>query len=341
MPTSRNLIPLLITGSVLSLMLLAIGVRDSDAYDSYSNGSATTKCAQCHESAAGGGFQSRGPLHDAHNASATSTCTRCHVQQGDVPATFRCVGCHGQATTGGAGLRKHHLLAGAPPDNNGMLCSDCHSFDPAPDPESSVPPYYGQADIIQTSPCNADGKEDFWSKTSGAPDGKGLDNDGDLLIDAQDSDCAPPACVDQDSDGYGNPGHASCPNGPALDCNDQSAAAHPGAAEIYDLLDNDCNSEVDEIKNVLFTDPANRNRVSWSAQSPAGQVYDVVRSDGAQFPAASANTLCLINNTAAIAADDLVLPAVGKAFFYLVRNTLVGNYGRNSSGSLRVIGTCP
>jgi hypothetical protein len=339
MKTSRKLVALLGSAAVVALLGLAISIRDTGAYDTYSDGSTSVKCAQCHENALGG-FQSRGPLHDAHNASATNTCTKCHAQQGDIPVTSMCAGCHGQPNTAGAGLRKHHALAGAPADGDGLFCADCHS-DPAPDLESAAPPYYGQADVMQTSPCNADGTEDFWSFVTGAPDGKGLDNDGDLLVDALDPDCAPPTCIDQDGDGYGNPGHASCPNGAAQDCNDASAAAYPGAVEIYDLLDNDCNTEVDEIKNVLFADLANRDRVSWTAQAPVGQIYDVLRSDGAQFPAASPNTICLVNNLAATSADDLVLPALGQGFFYLVRNSLVGDYGKRSSGTLRIYTTCP
>ncbi len=35
-------------------------------------------------------------------------------------------------------------------------------------------------------------------------------------------------CTDNDGDGYGNPGDASCPNGDATDCNDNNAAIHPG-----------------------------------------------------------------------------------------------------------------
>jgi len=339
MKPGQKLSALLGSVGVVALLGLAISIRDTGAYDTYSDGSTNVRCAQCHETAVGGGFQSRGPLHDAHNASATNTCTRCHAQQGDVPVTSMCLGCHGQPGTAGAGLRKHHAQAGAPADGDGLFCADCHS-DPTPAPESAVPAYYGQADVLQTSPCNADGKEDFWSPATGAPDLKGLDNDGDLLVDGLDPDCASP-CIDQDGDGYGNPGHASCPNGAAQDCNDASAASHPGATEIYDLLDNDCNTEIDEIKNVLFADLANRNRVSWTAQTPNGQIYDVIRSDGAQFPAASPNTICLINNVAATSADDLLLPAVGKGFFYLVRNTLVGDYGKRSGGTLRTYTTCP
>lgn len=55
-----------------------------------------------------------------------------------------------------------------------------------------------------------------------------------------------PLCTDNDSDGYGNPGNASCPNGPATDCNDGNPAISPGAAEICDGTDNDCDAYIDE-----------------------------------------------------------------------------------------------
>ena len=60
------------------------------------------------------------------------------------------------------------------------------------------------------------------------------------------------ACNDNDGDGYGNPGDASCPNGAETDCDDDNAAVNPGATEgppgdltCGDGLDNDCDGLVD------------------------------------------------------------------------------------------------
>jgi hypothetical protein len=53
-------------------------------------------------------------------------------------------------------------------------------------------------------------------------------------------------CTDADNDGYGNPGDASCPNGAAEDCNDSDPDSYPGAPELCDNLDNDCDGSTDE-----------------------------------------------------------------------------------------------
>jgi hypothetical protein len=333
---------------ILGGLVLAGLARPVLAYDQYSDGTANVNCAVCHE-AAPGGFQSRGPLHDAHLANATNTCLACHeTKAGDIPFTWRsgdtvlnmgCSGCHGAAPGGvgsAAGLRLHHQNKGV------TVCTDCHN-DSTPPAESVNPVYYGQATVIPTSACNADGKEDFWNHLTGLPDGKGLDNDGDLLIDAADGDCATVTCHDNDQDGYGNPGDPSCPRGSKTDCDDAHADTYPGAIEAYDLRDNNCNTEIDEIESDGFFTTTNKNRYSWSAQPPASpsQLYDILRSDGPQFPTASANTVCLVVATSLTQIDDTLNPPAGRAFYYLVRNTLVTDYGKKTDGTLRLYTTCP
>jgi len=79
----------------------------------------------------------------------------------------------------------------------------------------------------------------------------GLDNDCDGGVDLGASD-APTWYADADLDGYGAlAGEAACaaPQGAIArsgDCDDAQAAAHPGAPELCDGLDNDCNSLVDD-----------------------------------------------------------------------------------------------
>ncbi|MBD3868666.1 MAG: FG-GAP repeat protein, partial [Acidobacteria bacterium] len=47
-------------------------------------------------------------------------------------------------------------------------------------------------------------------------------------------------CTDNDGDGYGATGHASCPQGATPDCDDTNAAVYPGATEVCDGVNNDC-----------------------------------------------------------------------------------------------------
>ena len=53
-------------------------------------------------------------------------------------------------------------------------------------------------------------------------------------------EASPPSCQDRDGDGYG-PG---CALGP--DCNDLDPTVHPGAAEVCNFRDDDCNGVVDD-----------------------------------------------------------------------------------------------
>ena len=61
----------------------------------------------------------------------------------------------------------------------------------------------------------------------------GLDDDGDNLVDCNDPDCQ----VDADGDGW-----TTCDG----DCNDGDASVYPGATEVCDGVDNDCNGQIDE-----------------------------------------------------------------------------------------------
>ncbi len=63
-----------------------------------------------------------------------------------------------------------------------------------------------------------------------------------------DSACAPATCLDRDGDGYGVRGSSSCSAGRpnAFDCADNDSTIQPGALELCDGADNDCNGRVDD-----------------------------------------------------------------------------------------------
>ena len=116
-------------------------------------------------------------------------------------------------------------------------------------------------------------------------DGEDNDCDGEIDTDATDG---PTRYRDADGDGYGDPATATvmCVAeagwvDTAGDCDDGDELINPGAAEICDGVDNDCNGEIDETGAALnfyadsdgdgFGDPGD---VTLSCTAPAGYVTD-------------------------------------------------------------------
>ena len=120
-----------------------------------------------------------------------------------------------------------------------------------------------------TSNCLA-----FDSDKDGVPDREGIDYDSDGIIDefAEDGDLCPNTpegvavdefgCADYDGDGW-----------TYNDCNNNNSEIYPGADEIEDSVDNDCDGLVDEVTPPLvitveispsdvFTN-TNKHRMFW------------------------------------------------------------------------------
>ncbi len=126
----------------------------------------------------------------------------------------------------------------------------------------------GTADCFDTEECDGidndgdgDVDEGFDSDADGTADCfdteecDGVDNDGDGLVDDDDPGVTGTSTwyVDYDGDGYGGAGLSrdACDQpsnyvADDTDCDDGDASAYPGADELCDGTDNDCDGEVDE-----------------------------------------------------------------------------------------------
>lgn len=143
--------------------------------------------------------------------------------------------------------------------------------------------------------------------------------------------------LDGDADGYGTSTTSSgcattAPAGWALragDCNDGNAAIHPGALELCNGLDDDCDGTADDDvdgapypAHDLRLGPS-RSAVTWTAQS-ASRNYDLVRGDLVALLTLHGNfktslSACLKNDTTATSATDTFTPAAGGGAYYLYR----------------------
>ncbi|HMV67898.1 MAG TPA: MopE-related protein, partial [Myxococcota bacterium] len=99
----------------------------------------------------------------------------------------------------------------------------------------------------------------------------GIDNDCDDLIDSDDPGDLPRWYPDQDGDGYGRPianpeQGCEAPAGTVAtgdDCDDGNPGRHPGAVEVCDGLDQDCDGAVDDDPEVGLTFYADADGDGW------------------------------------------------------------------------------
>ncbi len=146
--------------------------------------------------------------------------------------------------------------------------------------------------------------------------------------------------LDDDGDGY-----TEC----AGDCNDGNVSVFPGAPELCDALDNDCNFMVDEgtdppqeIVGLVFE---SASALSWQPGSPSlGATHDVARGSLDEYPVgAGAGETCLASEPGNMTLD-FELPGPATGYWYLVRGRNAcesGTYGEQSDTTERVTAVCP
>jgi hypothetical protein len=157
----------------------AWGMNLMDAHVDWVGAEGNDRCLACHrELGPGSVYLATSGLEAYPNG-----CVGCHGREEDV--TGQCTDQPGSALSkqncgAGAGLRRvHETRVGA------GTCSECHTNDPVPAGEDTLPwNYLVTTNAIQDA-CNADGSEARFGPT-------GLDNDGDGRRDSEDADCSFP-----------------------------------------------------------------------------------------------------------------------------------------------------
>ena len=150
-----------------------------------------------------------------------------------------------------------------------------------------------------------------------------VDNDCDNLID---EGVRTLYYVDADGDSYGDPNNIelACSLGTGLstdssDCNDQEAAAYPGATEICDSIDNDCDNLIDEgVTNIYYQDSdsdgfGNLGSSTDACSQPSGYVSDSTDcDDGVNTINPSAAEVCdLVDNNC----DGVIDEGLGYTYY--------------------------
>jgi hypothetical protein len=99
-----------------------------------------------------------------------------------------------------------------------------------------------------------------------------------------------------------------------------------------------------EVRGLRFR---THTELKWGSAAPSsgtGSVHDVMQGAVAELPVGAPGETCLVDGTAGTTLEDDSVPAVGQAFFYLVRAANacgVGSWGFESSGLEQVSAACP
>ena len=154
----------------------------------------------------------------------------------------------------------------------------------------------------------------------------------DLYNSGSHGKCKAWTCSDMDGDGYGSPGIEACLSGRTEDCREDDGCTHPGAGELCDSRDNDCDGTLDEsplagptpIGNLRVQ--ADRITLMWSACG--GSTYDVTKGNLAALHNTSGDftssfLACLENDSLDTSSSDGFFPGPGAGWYYLAR----GNFG--------------
>jgi hypothetical protein len=150
-----------------------------------------------------------------------------------------------------------------------------------------------------------------------------------------------------DSDGECCPDPSVCD-----DCNDGNATMYPGAPELCDGLDNNCNGFTDDqiatpgtVAALHLDKQPGATRLAWPPLTVATG-YDVVRGDLTSLAISSgsfsaATQTCVANDLAASQVDDAGNPDPGYGFWYLLRAANcagVGSYDETTQAAVRDAG---
>jgi hypothetical protein len=174
--------------------------------------------------------------------------------------------------------------------------------------------------------------------------------------------CAASSCSvstwyrDADADGYGSSSDVvlSCDQPPGYapaggDCNESNGNVHPGALELCNLIDDNCDGTIDNAaqpagsSHVSASHAAGGALISWTSVSGATG-YDLVRgsltvlaSSGGNFTLAT--DACLQDNSPLTIRSDPGAPAPGQGKWYLVRGQNCGGAGTYDSGAPSQVGS--